>query len=185
MIESFIHVLREQFWRIIAGIAGLLFIMIFVSHLLPFGGEIGKINRTIQQNNNRIHQAENWKGTFRQLNAQKKHLEKRVEQFVSSQKQDTQLSSMIAFLSESAKQSGVLISAIQPREIEKKKQHTELPVELTLLTTYHKLGKFINIIETSEQVIKIRYLKIVSRNLSSNQLQVEIVLHYYYLEYSV
>lgn len=184
MIESIFRMLREQFWHIIAGMVGLLFIIIIVCHLLPFGLEIGQINRTIQENNKRIHQARNWKGTFRQLKAQKKHLEKRVEQFVTSQKQDTQLSAMIVFLSESARESGVRISTIKPLEIEQKKQHAELPVELTLSTTYHRLGKFINVIETSDQVIKIRYLKIASPSLASNQLQVDMILHYYFLEYS-
>lgn len=184
MIESMIRILREHVWHVVAGIVGLLFMIIVVSHLIPFGLEIGKINRTIQQNNDRIRQAQNWKGTFRQLKAQKKYLEKRVEQFVTSQKQDARLSSMIVFLSQSANQCDVHITTIKPREIEKKEQHTELPIELTLTTTYHKLGRFINRIETSDQVIKIKYLKITSQNLTSNQLQVEMVLHFYFLEYS-
>ncbi len=184
MIESIVQMFREHVWRVAAGVIGLLFVVVIVSHLLPFGLEINKIYSTIRQNNHRIRQAQNWKGTFRQLKAQQMYLEKRVEQFVISQKQDTQLSSVIAFLSESANESGVRISTIKPHEIEKKKQHAELPIELTLTTTYHKLGQFINIIETSNQVIKIRYLKIESRNLSSNQLKVDMVLHYYFLEYS-
>jgi Tfp pilus assembly protein PilO len=184
MIDSIIRMLREHVWWVATGIAGLFFIILLVGHLLPYGMEISKIHNTIQQNDHRIRQAQNWKDTFRHLKAQKKHLEKRVEQFVSSQKQDARLSSMIVFLSQSANQSDVHISTIKPREIEKKEQHTELPIELTLTTTYHRLAQFINQIETSDQVIKIKYLKIISQNLTSNQLQVEMFLYFCFLEYS-
>jgi Tfp pilus assembly protein PilO len=180
-MSSYIDKIKEHFWLVIAGLCGILFLFVLISHLFPMYHEVVSIDREIKDNRQKIDQVYNWEGIYDRLVGKKIHLKKQIEQFIFSRNQDTHLSSIITFLYQTAKEKGIHISTLKPREAIREKRYVKLPIELTMTTQFHKIGRFINTIETSEAIIKIESLKISSTKMISNVLRIEIYLTVFYL----
>lgn len=182
MFEQYWQQIKEHRWVTYAVLGSLFFFYVLIIHIVPLYREIQDTRKTIQNNQQRVAQAQDYQVSYERILESTKRIKDQIEQLVFSQTQDTQLSATIKFLSQSASLKGIELSSIRPQEIVQTSQHIELPIELSMTTQFHKLARFINVIETSEPIIKIESLTLHAQDMTSTQLNVEMTLIVYYLE---
>ncbi len=181
MFEQYWQQIKDHHWYTYAVLGSLFFFYILIIQIVPLYREIQNTRRTIQNNQQRVTQTQDYQISYDRLLENNKRIQNQIEQLVFSQKQDAQLSTTIEFLSRSAKAKGIDLSSIKPQEAIQTKQRIEFPIELSMTTQFHRLGRFINTLETSEPVIQIKALKIRAQSMTSTLLNGEMTLIVYYL----
>ena len=181
MFDRIIQITKEHQWLLLTVLSGIGMILVLFGHIIPGFVEVHETQAEIRTCENKIAQAAQWQSNAEELEQNTLRLRNQIRQFVFQQKQDTHQSMMIQFLSKVSDENGVTIAGIEPGEVIKEKQHFELPVHLKLETTFHKLGRFINRLENAEHIIRIHDLKINSNRMTSSKLDIDIILHVYYL----
>jgi len=181
MFEKYLQQIKDHRWYTYALLSSLFFLYVFISHIIPLYREIDYTKRTIRSNQQRVAQTQDYQISYDRLLEGNKQIQNQIEQLVFSQKQDAQLSATINFLSQSAQAKSIELSSIVPQEAVQIIQHIELPIELKMTTQFHRLGRFINAVETSEPVIKIEAITIRVQSMTSTLLNAEMTLIVYYL----
>ena len=181
MDEKYLKLIKEHKWSVLSIVSGLLFIIIFFSHVAPSVGEILSIHRQIQECRQKIAGVNTESLEHKRIEQDKLVLKDQIEQFVFDQNQDSHMPQLLALLMKCAKKKGICILKIQPEQHRKKKRHVEVPIQLILTSKFHQLGSFINAIETSKPIIRVEEVSMTSKNITSNMLDVEMTLVVYYL----
>jgi len=184
MSEMDVKEFKERKWVIISLFGSLFFLYVLFGRIVPLIVEIVDMQKTLQENSDRMDKVDASEITYHQLEEEKRQLQTQIEQFVFGQKQDTHLSKILAYLSRCAKEREIRIVSIKPQDIVTAQRYVIVPIQVNMISRFHDLGYFINRIETSEWIIKIEYLKVAAQNMTSDILHVEMTLLLYFLEKS-
>jgi Tfp pilus assembly protein PilO len=181
MYEKITEIYHSKKWKLYLFFFLLLLLWAFISSLFPQLICPFRIVGKMRANNNRIKQVENWGVTVQQLKAENKKLTGILQEIQLQAPQDDELSYILNFFSEAATRSKVSFVTIEPEEGEYSSQYRVLPFMVQLTGSYHHLAKFLNIIETSKNVVKVDQLAIKTRGLVENELQISLKISVYYL----
>ena len=181
MDEKYLKLIKEHRWLVLSVASGLLFVIIFFSHIVPSAGEILELRRRIQKCHEKITSVDTGSLEHQRIEKNKLAVKDKIEEFVFNQNQDSHMPQLLAFLMQCAKEKDVCILQIQPKQPKKEKRHVEVPIQLILTARFHRLGAFINAIETSKPIIKVEVVSMTSKKMISNMLNVEMTLVVYYL----
>ena len=182
MSEVDLKFLKEHRWKLFLILSVLFFAYAFVEFVVPTASSVIYVWNKTKEYHRKISQVHKEDTTdYYQLKKKKKKLQKEIQEFVFNQNQQTHLSNILSFLSQSARKEGVRILSIKPQSAAKVKKHIELPIEVDVTTKFHRLGRFLNNIETSDSIIRVKSIDITAKNITSNILYTKIILVVYYL----
>ena len=181
MIDTALFWIKERSWLALAAGFGALSLLVILGHFIPGIGDSLGSWQTIRMQEEKIRQATESQAIADDLMMNKQAVEKKIEQFVISRGNETQLSELLAFISRCAKDKGVQLLTIEPDEMKVGSRYVEIPIYLTLNARFHHLGRFLNMLETSGPIIQVRSLNIKTKGIASNSLDVELDLCIYCL----
>ena len=182
MLDKLIELYYTKKWQIYLGCFILLIIWAMWTSLAPQLISVFRARSDIRQNNSRIKQTENWGTTVRYLKTENIKLKKILSEIQVQAPQDDELSYVLNFLSNSAEKNKVSFVSIKPMETVERSQYRSIPIHLEIKGSFHNLAKFLNLIESSKNVIKIEHLEIETKGFVSNILTVKILLKFLYLK---
>ncbi len=181
MFDKILEIYHIKKWTIIVISFSILILWAAVSSLLPQVIRIVHINSEIKNNNKRIRQADEWGKTVVHLKKENKKLVQLLEKIHVQAPQDDELSYILSFLSESAEKTKVKFISIKPQEVEISSGYRTIPILLELNCTFHNVARFLNLIETSKNVVNIEQLEVKTKGLLSANLKVKIKMAVMYL----
>ncbi|MGH7601806.1 MAG: type 4a pilus biogenesis protein PilO [bacterium] len=168
-------------WLVMTILAMLLCAYAIVSQVMPSSLELVQIYHALRDNRQKLAKADEWP---RMANAVKRKNEKvktEIARLVFSKSQDSQVSNILAFLSQAANAQDAGILTFKPHAVKTYPRHVELPIQLEMTAHFHALGQFINTLETATSVIKLERLQMLSKEMASNRLHVQMTVVVYYV----
>ncbi|MFO7889354.1 MAG: type 4a pilus biogenesis protein PilO [bacterium] len=181
MIMKLVIYIKEHQWKVLMYLCGLLFLLVIIKVIIPGIKQIGTIKDSIKEHQEKIDLAYRKTDALYALKRSKKNLGEEIQHLANNQKEGREISTILNFISESARKNGVEIQTLQVEEISPKKNHLELPLQCTIKGTFHPLCFFINSMENSDLIINIENLKMAKKHIARDDLQIEITLRVFYL----
>ncbi|MBN1781871.1 type 4a pilus biogenesis protein PilO [bacterium] len=181
MIASWIRILTEHRWYTLAGMVGLLCLYALTGELIPRTAELIRMRKDISENRSRIAQVEEWDFALQRMNRRKQSLNKQIETLVYSRQEKNQFSDIYAFLSGSAARVDVTLMYVRPGESEPGNRSVRLPILIRLNARYHALARYMNALETSDPIIQIESCMIEARDMTSEDLTIDLKIWVYFL----
>jgi Tfp pilus assembly protein PilO len=173
--------LDDHRWLVMTTLAVLLFAYAMVSQVLPSSIELVQMYHARRDNRQKLADAESWQDKALAIGRKNEKIKTEIAQLVFSKGRDSQVSNIVAFLSEAAKAHDVGILTFKPQAIKTYPRHVELPIQLEMAACFHALGQFINTLETTSAVIKLERLQMASKAMASNLLHVQMTAVVYYI----
>ncbi len=162
-------------------ICWVLFLLVIIKIIIPDINQIKIIKESIKRHEEKINLAYRKKNALYTLKTSKNKIWAEIQNIVNSQKEGREISTIVNFISRTAKNNGIEIQTIQVDEIRKKENHLELPLQCTLKGKFHPLCYFINGMENSDMIIKLESIKISSQHIVTDELKIQINLRVFYL----
>jgi Tfp pilus assembly protein PilO len=173
-MERHIKWLDDHRWLVMAILTMLLFAYAMVGQVLPSSLELVRIYHALRDNRQKLAEADKWPHIANALERKNEKIKTEIAQLVFSKGQDSQVSNIVAFLSQAAKAHDVGILTFKPQAIKAYPRHVELPIQLEMTAHFHALGQFINTLETASSVIKLERLQMTSKEMASTRLHVQM-----------
>jgi Tfp pilus assembly protein PilO len=173
--------LAARRWVVITGLAMALFAYAVVSEVIPLSMDLLHVHRATMENQQRISEAETWQSHGAAIKRKREKMKSEMAQLVFSRGRDSQVSKILAILSQTAQEREINILALKPQAIKTYQRHVELPIQLEVTGHFHALGRFTNALETAATVIKLEGLKIVSKEMASEFLHAQMTVVVYYV----
>jgi Tfp pilus assembly protein PilO len=180
-MEHYIKWLVARRWQVITILAMFLFAYAMVSQVIPSSLELVRIFHTLRDNRQKLADAARWPRMANAVKHKNEKIKTEISQLVFSKEQDSQVSNIVAFLSQAAKAHDVGILTFKPQMIKTHPRHVELPIQLEMTAHFHAMGQFINTLETAPAVIKLERLQMASKAMASNRLHVQMTTVVYYV----
>lgn len=182
MKERLLKIFAAYRWPALTVASLCLFAFALLEQALPLVQAQWQNLQALHELKERLHQAQAGKHLTGILQKQNENWQTRIDQLVSAQNQEVQLSRVLHFLSQAAREHDVQILNLSPQARQSFEQYLELPVALELRAHYHGLGGFMHAIETAPTIIKITSYKMTAPQMTSTNLQVQLRLSIYYLK---
>jgi Tfp pilus assembly protein PilO len=182
MFANLIEIYQEKKWKIYTGCFFFLLVWALWSALIPRISQTIRSYSEIQNIQTRMKQAENWETTVSKLKAENIKLKSILTEIQVQAPHDDELSYILDFLSTSAEKTKVRFVSIKPQEIEQHAQHRSIPIFMELRSSFHNLTKFLNLLETSKNIIKIERAEIKTKGILSTELLVRMAIEVLYLK---
>lgn len=163
-------------WKNIITLSTIFFLFAMLFKVIPEYSEIIASTVNIIFSGDIKEEVNESDGQLKQLNMEKMKLIKYSSSLVSNNK-NSNLSSIISLLDNSAEKSGSKIINIDPREAEEKNDLYFQPIGIVLNADYEKIFNFVRFLENSERVIRIKNLTLKEKE--SKHLIVNIELEAY------
>ncbi len=180
-MERYAKWLDDHRWLVMTILAVLLFAYAMVSQIIPSSLELVQIYHALRDNRQKLAEAGSWRDKALAIGRKNEKFKTELAQLVFSKGQDSQVSKILAFLSQAAKTHDAGILTFKPQAIKTYPRHVELPVQLELTAHFHALGQFINTLETASSVIKLERLQMASKEMASSRLRVQMTAVVYYV----
>ncbi len=180
-MPTFFKWLDARRWLAMTILALLWFAYAMVSQVLPSSIGLVQIYRALRDNRHKLAEAESWQDKALAIGRKNAKIKTEIAQLVFSKGQDSQVSKILAFLSQAAKAHGVSILTFKPQAIKTYPRHVELPIQLEMTAHFHAQGQFINTLETASSVVKLEKLQMASKAMASNRLHVQMTVVVYYV----
>jgi Tfp pilus assembly protein PilO len=182
MFANFIEIYQEKKWKVYSGCFFFLLVWALWSALIPRISQTFRSYSEIRNIQSRLKGAENWETTVFKLKAENTKLKSILTKIQVQAPNDDELSYILDFLSTSAEKTKVRFVLIKPQEIEQHAQHRSIPINMELRSAFHDLAKFLNILETSKNIIKIERVEIKTKSILSKELLVRMTIEVLYLK---
>ncbi len=168
--------LQMHRWMAAAGFVAVLSVYILFAELIPRAATAYGLHRTWQQQQARIASVANWEVEQIQLSARKRLLQQRFATLYVSLPRSDHMSIILEVLQESADAEQVDPRQVRPTERVSFASYDELPFQVELHGTFHAIGAFINRMEQSPYVIKVKQLEMERSSTSPKTLVAELLL---------
>ena len=168
--------LQMHRWKALAGFVAVLSLYVLVGELAPRASSAYGLYRTWKQHEARIASVTNWGVEQVQLNARKRLLQQRFAALYVSLPRSDHMSIILEVLQESADAEQVDPRQVRPTERVSFASYDELPFQVELHGTFHAIGAFINRMEQSPYVIKVKQLEMERSSTSPKTLVAELLL---------
>jgi len=169
-------------WRtlIFFSLVGAVLIIFF--RITPDVMKIIEIQKQLHKSKLRIREAIRVEQNLGQIEQRQQEIKKQIENTVFDENQETQLSTILQQISRAASAEEVRVERMKPGVVERKPTHVELPLELDVSCRYHPIGRFLNRLETSQPVMKVKTVAIQAESIVSSRLDARIHVLVFYLE---
>jgi len=87
-------------------------------------------------------------------------IDKKLETYQCRALASTEITQLVDILSKLAKQAGVEINSFDPKTTTSRKQYIEVPLRMPMRSTYHSLGQFLSLVESNDELIWVKELKV-------------------------
>ena len=159
-----------------AGGVAVLSLYLLFAELIPQAATTYGLHRVWRQQQARIVSVANWEVEQVQLSAKKRLLQQRFATLYVSLPRSDHMSIILEVLQESADAEQVNSRQVRPTERTAFASYDELPFQVELHGTFHALGAFINRIEQSPYVIKVKRMAFERSSPSSEMLVADLLL---------
>jgi Tfp pilus assembly protein PilO len=159
--------------RIVGG-----FLVIVVLWLVP-GRQIPAI---LESNSKRsvieeqIAEAQSWREITSKIRQQNQLLLGKLDRLYLETPENEVLSAIVAFIQHSGREANVELTAIKPAESVLGDASQEIPFFLSVTGKFTGIGKFINLLETSQYVLSIKHLDLNTADMTTNTIDCTIEL---------
>lgn len=157
-------------WMAAAGVVAVLSVYVLFAELFPRAVMVYGLHRTWRQQQARITSVANWEVEQIQLSARKRLLQRRFAALYVSLPRSDHMSIILQVLQESADAEQVDLKHLRPTERTSFASYDALPFEVEVRGQFHAMGAFINRIEQSPYVIKVKQLQFERPSPSSETL---------------
>ena len=168
--------LQMHRWMAAAGFVAVLSLYVLFAELIPRIATAYGLHHTWRQQQARIASVANWEIEQIQLSAKKRLLQKRFVALYVSLPRSDHMSIILQVLQESADAAEVDFKHLRPAARTSFASYDELPFEVEIQGRFHAMGAYINRIEQSPYVIKVKQLQFKRPSLSSETLVAELLL---------
>lgn len=129
-----------------------------------------------QQQQATIASVEDWTMRQEQLDTRKRLLRQRFTDLYVNLPRSDQMSRLFQVLQESAGAVPVILQEVRPVERMTFAGYDELPFQLVLRGTFHEVGQFINQVEQSPYIMKVKQLRLQRTTTAAVTLRAEMLL---------
>lgn len=149
-------------WNQIALVGALLALLVLVFEIVPRFGEAAALAEEWWALEARLAEAEGAQAERVWLEAESEALEQDLGRLLVSLPRRDQLSAVLGELQRHAAATGVTIHRIQPAEPVSQRTHELLPIRVEARGAFHDVGRFIDRIERSPLLMRVRDLALTS-----------------------
>ena len=159
--------------RIVGG-----FLVIAILWLLP-GRQIQAIleshskRRMIEE---QIAEAQSWREITTKIRQQNQMLSGKLDRLYLEIPENEVLSAIVAFIQHSGREAKVELTTIKPGESFHRDTSQEIPFFISVQGKFTSLGKFINLLETSQYVLNINHFDLNTANMTTDTIDCNIEL---------
>jgi Tfp pilus assembly protein PilO len=112
-------------------------------------------------------------------------LDKRLQKYKVRSFTSVEVTPVLDKISSLAKDANILIETFSPMQLIQKREYVGIPLNIPLTCNYHKLGKFVSLLESNKELILIKSLRITkpleSRSGTTNIPKVSLAVSGFYL----
>ena len=163
-------------WMALTAGVVLLCVYVCVGELIPRSMNTYNLFRQWQGQQDKIAAVEDWDTEQLALNLRKRQLQRRFAALYVSLPKSDHMSTILQVLQESADSSNVVIGQVRPTERVPFGTYDELPFEVEVAGPFHDVGRFINRIEQSAYVMKVKGLMLQRPSVASSRLHMTLRL---------
>lgn len=151
-------------------------LLILVKVFWPMSISIWKKWRDFKNLQVQVIEAYSWKEVTRQLKQENDRLRDELSKLYRRVPQEEALSNFIQYLQKERKKAKLELIYLKPYFAQKVGRYQEVPVELELKGKFHDLGRFLSRLENSNNIIQFKTLKIKTRDMLTNKLNIHLKL---------
>lgn len=129
----------------------------------------------------RLAEARAWRNIKERLDGEILGLRKHLNTMTDTTSQSRGQASTVEFIQQQCKAAKLAITSIQPMPAMTSDNYVHQPIKVHLIGRYHAVGQFVYALETASDVIEVDYLKLSTKDLLSDRLDVEAHLSIYEL----
>jgi len=148
----------ENRWKAAAAAVVLLALYLFVNVLVPVMQQSRETFYHVQQQEQKIEMAANWKEKQKEYNRQEQKLSKLYSRLFVHIPENDQMSAIINLLIEEARKAEVAIRRVEPLDHIEKKAYTLVPIELNVEGGFHRILRFMNGLEQANYLVRLTRL---------------------------
>ena len=126
----------------------------------------------------KIEESENKRLAIRELEIKNKNLKKEINQVVSNYEENKNLSSVLSFLDEAAKESKVKFTSIRQRKLRKDNLWMQ-PIEVNISSSYGNIYNFTRYLESSSKVAVLKELSFKPEEMLKPELEMKAEIEFY------
>ncbi|MEX2345039.1 MAG: type 4a pilus biogenesis protein PilO [Balneolaceae bacterium] len=172
MMEQILH----NKWRLTGMGYIILSIYFLTGYIIPECKNTLQIYQNRQEQEEKIASVSNWENQLNQLNNQQKELEHFFSKIYVSLPDDDQMSAIINQIFNEAGAAHIQLNQMRPAEQTEFESHIQIPVAITLMGTYHEIGRFVNAIEQSDYLMKVDEIEIRAEQETGTPLAGQILI---------
>lgn len=170
-------------------LVGLVILVAYINFLLkPAIAGLSEINPDLSKRLQEIERAEYWIGKRPALEEQLKELKSKISHHGSMLSKEEEIPSLLEELSDMAHESDVAIIGIKPERIVTPEGEglpfREVPISIKARCGYHRLGKFISILENAERIFAVKDIEIIGKPQSPRRHDVSLIVSTFLLSES-
>ncbi len=164
--------------RVGLGLSALLFLLLL--HW-PKAVSIGLSLKRIRTQESQLKEARNWQVITRRLGAQIQQIRTRLDRIEENRPEAQMQSGILSFVHKASKEAGLTLSFIKPGAKNELPEYSETLIVLGLVGRYHAVGRFLYLLESSENAITLQWMELATKGLIEETLNVELTLSFYQL----
>ena len=168
--------LQMHRWMALAAAMAVLSLYVLLGELVPQVSNTYGLYRTWRHEQAQIASVANWEVEQIQLSAEKRLLQHRFAALYVSLPRSDHMSILLQVLQESADAEQIDLEQIRPAERTSFAGYDELPFQVELQGGFHAVAAFINRIEQSSYVIKVKGLQVRRASAKSAMLVADLAL---------
>ena len=126
----------------------------------------------------KVKASREWEKNRKQIEALNTEYKADIEKIKLGMSRERKLSALYNLLNTSAKASGVDLASLKPGAETEGERSFVIPFEITMRTDYHRAAKFINELENSGSIIRIKELSLMSPRLDKKGIEARIFLEF-------
>jgi Tfp pilus assembly protein PilO len=172
-------IIKDNKWRNLIILFCGLFLIAMIFEIIPdYTTLFTQVYNLIIQNNE-LSEGQKNKTMLNQILMKNEELKSRINSYVSSYNENTNVSTIITLLYNTANKCNISITAIRPSKIFKKNNLWLQPVDVDFSSNYENTFNFVKFIERSRKVIIVKQLSMVLSQEQKEGLDIEAKLDVY------
>ena len=171
--------IKSKKWKNIIFLSLFLFVVVTFSDVIPDYSNLVSTGYDLFIQKRKIEESENNRLAIRELEIKNKNLKLEINRVVSNYEENKNLSSVLSFLDEAAKESKVKFTSIRPKKLEKKDNLWMQPVEVNISSSYGNIYNFTRYLESSSKVAVLKELSFKPEEMLKPKLEMKAEIEFY------
>ncbi|MCA9733964.1 MAG: type 4a pilus biogenesis protein PilO [Deferribacteres bacterium] len=176
------QIIESYRWRVYGVAFFILIIFAIVDYVVPASQSVYEMYDEIEKGRVQIANVEDWQTQKVILLKHIKNLRSEVDTIMFNQSQERHVSDIVGLFDKYAREEKLKITSIKPESMVDIKHAFELPMRVNLKGGYHGISRFINHLEETGLIIKVKGVQIYSDKLMAKNIEAELNLGFFYLK---